>query len=126
MSAVHATVLLGDTDGAQLGAIIGIAVVFGATDGIKEGANVGLKVVGVLLGLTDGRDVGAKVGINVVGDKVGDTVLGDVWHIEGDTALQAPLYILLFPDIATQSLPMVTTGYDDRQKEAGSVGTVPS
>ena len=127
MSGEH-TAKVGALVGYWLGIIVGLTVSFGdigADDGIKVGEEVGFAVVGDLEGLYDGFNEGANVGIGTVGAEVGVLVLGYVWHIEGDTAVHRPLYILLFPDIATQSLPAATTGYEDRQNEV-NVGTVPS
>ena len=101
---------------------VGIAV------GLLLGSMVGFKVLGALVGFKDGANEGEVVGIKGVGTTVGVKVetMGAAWHIDGDKALHAPLYILLFPDIATQSLPTVVTGYGERQKELGKTGTEPS
>ena len=101
----------------------------GVAEGRMVGNELGVRVVGNLLGLYDGKYEGQKEGEafgDIVGNVVGALVLGLVWHIDGELAVHKALYILLLPDIATQSLPVTTTGKDDLQNVVGSTGTEPS
>ena len=102
--------LVGDTLGCVDGGNVALADI-GAKEGTTEGEMLGFTVFGDLVGFEVGLLEGAHVGTCVVGNTVGAAVLGELWHIDGESAVHKPLYILPgVPEIAAQSLPVATTG----------------